>query len=298
VLGTHVTQKGSLVNADYLRFDFSHFSKMTDEEIRQVERIVNEKIRENIPVVIRFMPKEEAVQTGAMALFGEKYGDVVRVVTMDPSYSIELCGGTHVGNTGELGYFKIISEGAVAAGVRRIEAVSGAAAEVYLNTQLDQLQQVKESLKNAKDPVKAITTLADENAALKKQLEKFEQSQLRAMRDTLLQKSQAINGVNFIGATVEALSADALKKLAFELKPILSDYVIALASSNEGKASVVLLFDEAAAQTKNLDATAIIRQRIAPLIKGGGGGQKTLATAGGQDSSSLHQVIETVKDLL
>ena len=298
VLGTHVAQKGSLVNADYLRFDFSHFSKMTDEEIRQVEQIVNEKIRENIPVVIRFMPKEEAVKTGAMALFGEKYRDVVRVVTMDPAYSIELCGGTHVGDTGELGFFKITSEGAVAAGVRRIEAVSGAAAENFLNAQLDQLQQVKESLKNAKDPVKAITSLSEENATLKKQVEKFEQAQLRTLRDSLVQKSQAINGTNFIGATVEALSADALKKLAFELKPVVKDYVITLASSNDGKASVVLLFDDAIAQEKNLDAAVLIRQKIAPIIKGGGGGQKTLATAGGQDSSALHQVIETVKGLL
>lgn len=150
VLGTHVAQKGSLVQADYLRFDFSHFSKMTNEEMAQVEKIVNEKIRENIPVVIRTMPREEAMQTGAMALFGEKYGDMVRVVTIDPNYSIELCGGTHVGATGELGYFKITSEGAVAAGVRRVEAISGTAAYAYLQEQFELVRSLKETLKNPK----------------------------------------------------------------------------------------------------------------------------------------------------
>lgn len=298
VLGTHVAQKGSLVNADYLRFDFSHFSKMTDEEIRQVEEIVNKKIRENIPVAIRYMPKEEAMKTGAMALFGEKYGDTVRVVTMEPGYSIELCGGTHVGATGELGFFKIISESAIAAGVRRIEAISGAAAERMINEQILQLHQIKEALKNPKDVLKSITSLSDENASLKKQMEKSEQSQLKSLGNELAQKVQQVNGVNFIGEVVEVSSADALKKLAFELKQKIKEPVIALASANEGKASVVLLFDDAVSQQKSLDASAIIKQKIAPVIKGGGGGQKTLATAGGQDVSALPKVIETVKALL
>jgi len=233
-----------------------------------------------------------------MALFGEKYGDMVRVVTIDPNYSIELCGGTHVGATGELGTFKITSEGAVAAGVRRIEALSGEAAENYVNTELQQLQAVKESLKNPKDISKALAALNEENSLLKKQIEKFEQAQLRALRDSLKQKVQSLNGINFIGEVVEVSNADALKKLAFELKPQIANHVIALASSIEGKASVVLLFDDAVAQQKALDASAIIKQKISPLIKGGGGGQKTLATAGGQDTSSLHQVIETVKSLV
>ena len=298
VLGTHVAQKGSLVNSDYLRFDFSHFSKMTDEEIKQVEQIVNEKIRENIPVVIRFMPKEEAMKTGAMALFGEKYGDVVRVVTMDKNYSVELCGGTHVGATGELGFFKIISEGAVAAGVRRIEAVSGLAAELYINQQLEQLSGVKETLKNPKDLVKAISALNDENSALKKQIEKFEQAQLRSLRDSLIQKAHPVGSYNFIGEIVEVGSADALKKLAFDLKPMVSYPIIVLTSAIDGKASVVLMFDDKAVQEKGLDAGAIIKQKVAPIIKGGGGGQKNLATAGGQDVSALHNVIDTVKGLL
>ena len=298
VLGTHVAQKGSLVNADYLRFDFSHFSKMTDEEIKLVEQTVNEKIRENIPVVIRFMPKEEAMKTGAMALFGEKYADVVRVVTIDPNYSIELCGGTHVGATGELGFFKISSESAIAAGVRRIEAVSGLSAEKIINDQLHQLHQIKEALKNPKDIVKALASLSDENSSLKKQVEKFEETQLKLLSNELVQKVQSVNGTNFIGEVVEVSSADALKKLTFELKQKLERPIIVLASAIDSKAGVVLLFDETICQQKGLDASAIIKQKIAPIIKGGGGGQKTLATAGGQDASRLAKVIETVKTLL
>jgi alanyl-tRNA synthetase len=315
VLGTHVAQKGSLVNADYLRFDFSHFSKMSDEEIKQVEELVNQKIRENIPVVIRQMPKEEAMQTGAMALFGEKYGDTVRVVTIDPSsafgtfshgrreteknpFSIELCGGTHVGSTGDLGFFKITSEGAVAAGVRRIEAVSGLAAEKYAQEQFNLIHFIRDYLKNPKDITKAITSLNEENTALKKQVEKFENAQLKSLREELLQKVQKINSANFIGEIVDVSSADALKKLAFELKPYLTGYIIVLASAIDNKAQVVLLFDEGITAEKNLDAAATIKQKIAPLIKGGGGGQKTLATAGGQNAAELEQVIKAVKDLL
>jgi alanyl-tRNA synthetase len=238
------------------------------------------------------------MQTGAMALFGEKYGEEVRVVTIDPTYSVELCGGTHVGATGELGFFRITSESAVAAGVRRIEAISGAAAEKYVLEQFNLVRNVRETLKNPKDLVKAITSLSDENTGLKKQIEKFEQAQIIALRDALKQKVQAVNGANFVGEIVAVNSGDALKKLAFELKQQLSDYVIILASAIDGKASVVLLFDEAVAQQKSLDASALIKQKIAPIIKGGGGGQKTLATAGGQDASALHLTIEAVRTLL
>jgi alanyl-tRNA synthetase len=298
VLGTHVAQKGSLVAPDYLRFDFSHFSKVTDEELLQIEQLVNEKIRENIPVVIRYLPKGEAMQSGAMALFGEKYGDTVRVVTIDPSYSVELCGGTHVGSTGELGFFKITSEAAVAAGVRRMEAVSGAAAETFLHGELKKLEAVRAILKNSKDPLKAIQNLQEENTALQKRMEQFEAAQLKTVRDGLLKKSQTINAINFIGAIVDVNSADALKKLAFDLKPQLRDYVIALAAAVDGKAHVVLLFDDAVAAQRNLDAATTIKTKIAPLIKGGGGGQKTLATAGGQNAADLQAVIDVVKNML
>jgi alanyl-tRNA synthetase len=298
VLGTHVAQKGSLVQADYLRFDFSHFSKMTSEEIARVEALVNEKIRENIPVIIRNMAREEAMKTGAMALFGEKYGEVVRVVSMDPSYSVELCGGTHVSATGSLGLFKITAEAAVAAGVRRIEAVSGYAAEKWVNYKLDQLETVSESLRNPNDLVKAITTIQEENNHLKKLAEQWEQKEIRSLAREISKKAQPVDGGNFIGEVVEINSADALKKLAFELRQSLSSTLIVLAANIEGKACVVLLFDEQLAKGKGLDASAIIKQQIAPLIRGGGGGQKTQATAGGQDVSALHRVIDAVKALV
>ncbi|HEY4209293.1 MAG TPA: alanine--tRNA ligase, partial [Puia sp.] len=295
VLGTHVAQKGSLVNDDQLRFDFSHFAKMTEEEIIQVEELVNAKIRENIPVVIKEMSKDEALKLGAMALFGEKYGDVVRVVIIDPAFSVELCGGTHVGATGELGYFKIRHESAVAAGVRRIEAVSGRAADVYVQEQFALLRGVREALKHPKDLNKAIEGLVVENSEQKKKLEQVEARQLADLREQLVSKAQPVNGMQFIGEQVEVGSADALKKLCFDLKNgLTSPYVVVLTANIEGKAAVAVLTDD----QSGLQAPAIIKEQVAPLIKGGGGGQKTLATAGGQDASHLPDVIARVKGLL
>jgi alanyl-tRNA synthetase len=298
VLGVHVAQKGSLVNDDYLRFDFSHFAKMTTGEIAKVEELVNEKIRENIPVVIKQLPKEEALSLGAMALFGEKYGDVVRVVIIDPDYSVELCGGTHVGATGELGFFKIRQETAVAAGVRRIEAVSGLAAETFINTQLQQLIQVKEQLKNPADVSKAIQQLSDDNADLKKKLEYLENRILVGIRNELLHKDEIINGVTFVGDMVQVSSADALKKLCLDLKSHLNDCLVVLCANLDGKPAVAVGIADTVVAAKNLDAGKIIKEHVAPLIKGGGGGQKSLATAGGQDAGGLEQVIAKVKSLL
>ena len=298
ILGSHVAQKGSLVNADYLRFDFSHFAKMTTEEINAVESLVNEKIRENVPVVIKEMPKEEALKIGAMALFGEKYGDTVRVVIMDPSYSIEFCGGTHVGYTGEIGFFKIISESAVAAGVRRVEAVSGQAAEHYLADQLGQLHQAKEQLKNPKDLAKAIESLQQESSELKKKLEHIENRLLVGIRNELLQKDEIVNGVTFIGDIIEVSGADALKKLCFDLKNNLNDYVAILCANIGGKPFVAIGISDTVVAARQLDAGKIIKEVVAPLIKGGGGGQKNLATAGGQEAGNLKQVISAVKAIL
>ncbi len=298
VLGTHVAQKGSLVNEEHLRFDFSHFAKVTDEEIARIEAIVNEKIRENIPVVIKTMLKDEAVALGAMALFGEKYGNEVRVVIMDANYSIELCGGTHVGSTGQLGYFKITSEAAVAAGVRRMEAVSGKAAEDFINEQLQLIASISAQLKNAKDPLKAIEKLQEERSQLEKHVENLEARQLVGIRNELLAKDEIINEITFVGQMVTVSNADALKKLCLDLKSHLNDHVIVLCANIDGKAFVAVGVDEKVNAARGLDAGKIIKEQVTGLIKGGGGGQKTLATAGGQDVGGLQAVIERVKGLL
>jgi alanyl-tRNA synthetase len=233
-----------------------------------------------------------------MALFGEKYGDTVRVVIIDPAYSVELCGGTHVGATGELGLFKIKSESAVAAGVRRIEAVAGIAAEHYINEQLEQLQQVKEQFKNPKDLPKALGGLLEENADLKKKLEHLENRMLVGIRNELLHKDEIINGVTFIGDIVPVSNADALKKLCGDLKNQLNDYVVVIGANIGGKPFVAIGIADTVVAARGLDAGKIIKEHVAPLIKGGGGGQKNLATAGGQDAGNLQQVIEKVKSLL
>ena len=298
VLGTHVAQKGSLVNEEQLRFDFSHFSKVTDEEIAEIEAIVNEKIRENVPVVIKEMNKDEAVKLGAMALFGEKYGDVVRVVIMDAAYSIELCGGTHVGYTGQLGFFKIKHETAVAAGVRRIEAVSGSVAEALAKEESTTLDSLRTTLKNPKDIIKAVDSLLADNSELRKRIESLEAKQLAVVAKELAQTVETINGVSFIGSHVEVSNGDALKKLCIDLKTSLKGFVIVLTATVEGKAFVAVSIDETINASKGLDAQKIIKEVVAPLIKGGGGGQKLLATAGGQDASNLDDVIEKVKALI
>ncbi|MDX2046241.1 MAG: DHHA1 domain-containing protein [Chitinophagaceae bacterium] len=244
------------------------------------------------------MPKEEALAMGAMALFGEKYADVVRVVIIDPGYSVELCGGTHVGATGELGIFKIKHETAIAAGVRRVEAVSGEAAEEYMNEQLKQLEVIKEQFKNPKDLVKSVENVLAENAELKKKLEHLENRMLVGIRNELLKKDEIINGVTFVGDIVEVSNPDALKKLCFDLKNNLNDHVAVLCANIGGKPHVAIGISDKVVAAKNLDAGKIIKEHVAPLIKGGGGGQKNLATAGGQDAGNLQQVIEKVKSLL
>jgi alanyl-tRNA synthetase len=298
VLGTHVAQKGSLVNEEHLRFDFSHFAKMTDEEIATVEKTVNEKIRENIPVVIKTMSKDEALALGAMALFGEKYGDTVRVVIMDANYSIELCGGTHVGSTGELGIFKIKNEGAVAAGVRRIEALCGQASQKMINDTFVEMNAIRAILKHPADIQKSLENLLAENNALSKRIESLEARQLVGIRNELMQKDEIINNVSFIGQMIEVPNADALKKLCFDLKHHLHDHLVVLCANIGGKANIAISISDTVAAAKNLDAGKIIKEIVSPLIKGGGGGQKTLATAGGQDVSGFAELIRRVKELI
>jgi alanyl-tRNA synthetase len=241
---------------------------------------------------------------GAMALFGEKYGDIVRVVVIDPTYSIELCGGTHVGATGDIGFFKIKNEAAIAAGVRRIEAVSGKLADNFVNEEFRMVNAIRQSLKNPVDLSKSIENMIGENAELRKKIEKLEARQLESLKKELLQKVVQLDGTSFIGEIVDVASADALKKLCFDLKNEFSSiskgnsaYAVVLVSNIQGKAQVAVLLDESLVALKKLDAAQIIKEHIAPLIKGGGGGQKTLATAGGQDTSHLGQVIEKVRAL-
>lgn len=299
VLGTHVAQKGSLVNEAYLRFDFSHFAKLTDKELENITALVNEKIRGNIPVVVQTMKKEDALKMGAMALFGEKYGDEVRVVIIDPSYSVELCGGTHVGSTGELGIFAIQHETAVAAGVRRIEAVCGIAAEQWMQQQLHTLQEAKTLLKNPKDLLKAIEQYLEENALLKKQVAYLELKQIEQIQEQLLQQADTVNHTHFIGKLLNVMQPDILKKLCFQLKNQLTgNYVVVLAANISGKPHVAVLLSETMVTEKKWDANQLIKQHIAPIIKGSGGGQKTLATAGGQDASNLNTIFSAIRALL
>jgi len=299
VLGSHVTQKGSLVNADHLRFDFSHFSKLTEKELADIERMVNEKIRENIPVVIQEMSREEAMKTGAMALFGEKYGDRVRVVTIDPSYSIELCGGTHVAATGELGIFKIRSESAIAAGVRRIEAVAGLAAENFVREELGLLFSVRELLKNPKDLLKSLQDGQSESNAMRKRIESMEMKQATLLKAELLKEMISISKYHFIGKIYKEIGSETVRKLSKELRQEIPGLLIVLATiSDDTKPFVVIGLGDLLAKEKNLDASKINKEIVLPRIGGGGGGQKTLATSSGQDSSNLESVLAELKSLI
>ena len=321
VLGKHVAQKGSLVNAEQLRFDFSHFAKMTPEEINAVTVLVNEKIKANIPVVINEMDKADAIQLGAMALFGEKYGDKVRVVVMDPTYSIELCGGTHVGHTGDIGHFILKAEASVAAGVRRIEGVVGEAAELFLrevkeklHKQIIQLSEACESIASkintqfkAPDWNENSSTdvLHDTIASLQtsqKELTKKLESQEALLVNELFEKHSSafivVNGIQFLGVQIQLGSTDHLKKLAQQLGALHANSLVVLTSKVDEKANVVLAISESLVNLKNWQAPQIIKEKIAPLIKGGGGGQKTIASAGGQDNTQLDKVIDVIKAML
>ncbi len=298
VLGEHINQKGSLVSPELLRFDVSHFSKITDEEIRQVEMIVNKKIRQNTPVGIQEMPKEEALKLGATALFGEKYGQVVRVVTIDPDFSLELCGGTHVTHTGMIGLFIITAESAVAAGVRRIEALTGGAAIRYMAGKLEENKKLSAILKS-NSPVKAIEKLLDEKSALEKTVEQWQSRERAATSKALAAEAVNLDGVLFVGKDITVDASGDLKKICFDLKTHLkSRYVVVLTATVNGKAMVAILIDDQLVRDKGWDAGQWIKEIAAPLILGGGGGQKSLATAGGKDPRRLPEVIDKIRSLV
>ena len=298
VLGKHVEQKGSLVNDKILRFDFSHFAAMTSEEVSRVETIVNEKIRENIQLnEQRNVPIEKAKSLGAMALFGEKYGEFVRVITFDPKFSVELCGGTHVKATGNIGLLKIVSESSVAAGVRRIEAVTADGALEYLNGFYNEMGQIKAQLKNPKDVVASIQALVDEKHGLEKKLEIIYQQQANTLKDILATKAVKSNGCTLVLERVSVPNADALKNIAYALRNQFDDLLMILAADIEGKPQVAVMIGEKLEATKKYHAGNMVKE-LAREIDGGGGGQPFFATAGGKNSSGLELVLQKAKLLI
>ncbi len=298
VLGTHVAQKGSLVNENVTRFDFSHFSKVNDDELLQIESMVNDKIRENIQLLEeRSVPIEEAKKRGAMALFGEKYGDTVRVITFDKNYSVELCGGTHVKATGEIGLFKIISESSVAAGVRRVEAITSKAAEKYFNDKLLVLDEVNALLKNPKDTVKGLQNLLDENTRLKQEIESLLNQKAKEVKSKLQNKIVKVGDINMICELIELPSADVIKNLSFDMKNSMDNLFLLLGAEVDGKPLISLTISDNLVKEKNLNATAIIRV-LAKEIQGGGGGQPFYATAGGKNLAGLKSAVEKGKGLI
>lgn len=298
VLGEHVNQKGSLVNDKETRFDFSHFAKVSDDEIRQIEKMVNEKIRENILLEEkRNVPIKEAMNLGAMALFGEKYGEFVRVIIFDPKYSIELCGGTHVKSTGQIGIFKIVSESAVAAGVRRIEAITAVKAEEFIESQALELSKIKDLLKNPKNSVERVQELLDENITLQKSIEKYTIEKTQLLKHSLIDRIQKKNGINFLAEKIELPNADAIKNLSFELKNQIDNLFFLAGAEIDGKALLSLIVSENLIREKNLNATTIIRE-LAKEIQGGGGGQPFYATAGGKNPAGLNKAIERATEFI
>ncbi len=293
VLGTHVEQKGSYVDSEYLRFDFAHFQKMTDEEIQKVEAIVNQSIWDNAPANIRTnMPIKDAQKLGAIALFGEKYGDKVRVVQF--ADSIELCGGTHVEATGQIGLFKIVHESAIAAGIRRIEAITGEKAIAYYNTQVNELEQIKALLKGQKDLSKGVQNLLDENKKLQKQIDELNQMKANEIKNELLGKSISINGVKLIASTVD-LDANNIKNLVFALLRDAKQTLVAIGGKNEDKVTLTIALTQDLIEEKGLDAGKIIRS-VSREIEGGGGGQAHFATAGGKNPNGLDKAYQLIKE--
>ena len=292
VLGDQVAQKGSLVNEKHLRFDFSHFQKVEKAEIEQIENIVNGKIREAIALVeARNVPFEEATKSGAMALFGEKYGDTVRVITFGQDYSVELCGGCHVSNTAQIGSIKILHEGAVAAGVRRMEAITGAKADAYMKDKLSLVEQIGAELGNPQDILKALQALQKENVDLKSKVETYEASQLGDVKGDLVKGMHTVNGVNSIVEIIQVSNAGQAKDLAFQLKEEIENLFCVLLADIDGKPSISIMVSDNLVKDKSYNAGALIRE-WAKEVKGGGGGQPFFAQAGGADVSGLPKVKE------
>ena len=292
ILGTHVEQKGSMVQPNYMRFDFSHFSKPSSEEIEQVEEFVNDRIKESLELEEqRNIAHQEALDQGAIALFGEKYGDSVRAIRFGKS--MELCGGTHVKNTADIWYFKITGESAVASGIRRIEAITGDAVKGYFTKQTELLEEVQGLLKNAKDPVKAISGLQDENAELKKQVETLLKDKAKNLKSEIKNEIQEINGIQFLAKEVD-LDAGGIKDLAFQLGGEIDNLFLLFGTEQKGKALLSCYISKDLVGAKDLNAGTIVRE-LGKYIQGGGGGQPFFATAGGKNPAGISEALAEAK---
>jgi alanyl-tRNA synthetase len=289
ILGNHVEQKGSSVQSKNLRFDFSHYEKISDIQLSQVESFVNSKIDDQISLIEnREVPMQDAIDNGAIALFGEKYDDVVRTIKFGDS--VELCGGTHVKNTAEIWQFKIKSEGAIASGIRRIEAITGSAVKDYYNQSIIQLAEIRKSLNNTKNPVDSLAELKNENLKLKKQLEALSNDKLHNLIDSLINELKNVNGVNFLVKKVD-LDVSNIKKLSFELGSKYKNLFIIFMAENNSKANIVCYISKQLVQSKGFDAREEIK-KLSPLINGSGGGQNFFATAGGSDTSGIAEALK------
>jgi alanyl-tRNA synthetase len=297
ILGNHATQRGQNVDDKRLRFDFSHFQKMSEDELKAVENMVNEKVRQNIALEEdRNVPIAEAEKMGAMMLFGEKYGEEVRVITFDKDFSRELCGGTHVPSTGEIGLFKIVAEGAVAAGVRRIEAVTGAEADAFMRNEMEELEEVRALFPNPKNLAKQVADLQEENKALKKQIEKFVAEQASGLQKDLQSKFVDRDSYKLLTSVVNLDDAGAIKTLAYNLEKDAGDCVIVFGAEIGGKPRLFVLVSKSLIDAKGYNAGNTVRE-LAKNIKGGGGGQPFYAEAGGADASGLENAMKQAGEM-
>jgi alanyl-tRNA synthetase len=296
ILGEHVEQKGSLVTPDHFRFDFSHYEKLTPEILLEIETCVNRLIRENISLdERREVPMPEAREMGAVALFGEKYGDLVRVIKFGDS--VELCGGTHVKSTGEIGFFKITSEGSIAAGIRRIEALTGEKSESYIQNQLALLNSITELFKNTSDIADSIRKISEENSSLKKEIEKVQKLKVKQVKSELISQAIEINGVRVIKSIVEFPDAGAVKDLLFQIRGEMDNTVAIVGIIVNGKPNLSIMITDDLVSSNSLDAGKIVRE-AAKKMQGGGGGQAFFASAGGKNPNGLQDAIDEAYNLI
>jgi alanyl-tRNA synthetase len=280
------------VGPDYLRFDFSHFQKVTEEELLAIEKMTNNLVRQNAQLdEHRAVGMDEAVKMGALAFFGEKYGDKVRVIRY--GNSVELCGGTHVRATGQIGLVKIVNEGAIASGIRRIEAITAAKAEEYVYTQEAMIASLKQLVKSPTEPLKAVQQLMDQNAEMRKLVESLNREKALKLKDELVKKVENINGINFL-ATRADVDVTAAKDIAFAMRSMVENLFLVIGSENDGKANLTVFLSDELVATRGMNAGTIVRE-LGKVIQGGGGGQPGFATAGGKNPQGLDEALRLAR---